>query len=332
MATPRQYPEDDSRGKVYVGNIPGEMTENELLDEFERYGRVERCWIAKAPPGFAFVWFANPEDAEAAVSGLDDATVMGRVIKVEIARPSRGAPPPRDYEARRSAPKGPGGFRVKITNLPAGVDWREIKDTFRKSGEVAYANVNGDEGIAEFSSERDREQAIRDFDDTTLSGRRILVEKIEGSSADHFARRASRNRRTYDYDEYPPRRRSEEYPERSRSPYRRPPPSNRPGYDRPRYYDDRGYDRPTSSYDRRYPAEDRYPDDRYDDRAGYDRPGYDRPGYDRGYDRGGGGGGGYDRGYDRGYERGSNGPQAYDTRAPRDYDRNGDRGYDRRRD
>lgn len=296
----RRY-EDDGRGKVYIGNIPAEMTENELVSEFERYGRVERCWIAKAPPGFAFVWFSDTADAEAAVSALDDSTIKGRVVKVEIARASRG---PRDYSGsdapprRMPAGKGPGGYRVKISGLPPGVDWREIKDTFRKSGEVAYANVQGDEGIAEFSSERDREQAIRDFDDTTFRERRIAVEKIEGSSAEHFARRAARSARRYDDDDgYAPPPRGRRYDDddygRSRSPpsrrsYRDDPPRYASRYydDRPRDYD-RGYDR-APPYDRAYDRRRQTDYDKsYDDRA-YDRrppPSHDYRAYERVDDR-----------------------------------------------
>lgn len=35
-------------------------------------------------------------------------------------------------------------FRVRITDLPRGVDWRDVKDYLRTAGEVTYCNVESD--------------------------------------------------------------------------------------------------------------------------------------------------------------------------------------------
>lgn len=41
--------------RVYVGGLPRDATSREVQDEFNRYGRVTNIWIARNPPGFAFV-------------------------------------------------------------------------------------------------------------------------------------------------------------------------------------------------------------------------------------------------------------------------------------
>ena len=38
--------------KIYVGNLPPGIPETEVEREFERYGRLRSCWVARKPPGF----------------------------------------------------------------------------------------------------------------------------------------------------------------------------------------------------------------------------------------------------------------------------------------
>lgn len=57
--------------KVYVGGLPEDATTQELEDAFHRFGRIRKVWIARRPPGFAFVEFEDSRDAEDAVKALD---------------------------------------------------------------------------------------------------------------------------------------------------------------------------------------------------------------------------------------------------------------------
>jgi len=52
----------------YAGN---NASKGELEDAFSYYGRLRSVWVARNPPGFAFVEFEDPRDAEDAVRGLD---------------------------------------------------------------------------------------------------------------------------------------------------------------------------------------------------------------------------------------------------------------------
>lgn len=38
---------------------------------FSRYGRLRNVWVARRPPGFAFVEFDDPRDAADAARALD---------------------------------------------------------------------------------------------------------------------------------------------------------------------------------------------------------------------------------------------------------------------
>ncbi|XP_078505143.1 serine/arginine-rich splicing factor 7-like isoform X2 [Lissotriton helveticus] len=86
--------------KVYVGNLSTGAGKGELERAFSYYGPLRTVWIARNPPGFAFVEFEDPRDAEDAVRGLDGNVICGSRIRVELSTgmPRRSRydhPPPR---------------------------------------------------------------------------------------------------------------------------------------------------------------------------------------------------------------------------------------------
>ena len=44
---------------------------------FKGFGRIENIWVARNPPGFAFVTFSDPRDAEDAVRDQDGRDFRG---------------------------------------------------------------------------------------------------------------------------------------------------------------------------------------------------------------------------------------------------------------
>ncbi|QQP35657.1 RNA-binding protein 1 [Caligus rogercresseyi] len=53
--------------KVYIGNLGNSASKYELEDAFSKYGPLKNVWVARNPPGFAFVEFEDPRDAEDSV-------------------------------------------------------------------------------------------------------------------------------------------------------------------------------------------------------------------------------------------------------------------------
>ncbi|EDQ85092.1 uncharacterized protein MONBRDRAFT_29626 [Monosiga brevicollis MX1] len=80
---------DQSR-QVFVGNLPDDIEKMDLENEFRQFGRLLDVWVARKPPGFAFVKFEDQRDAEDAVQGLNRRTAFGREIRVEISHGGRG--------------------------------------------------------------------------------------------------------------------------------------------------------------------------------------------------------------------------------------------------
>ncbi len=102
--------------KIYVGNLPFDVTEDELTAEFGAYGKVESVAIpadkfSGRPRGFAFVEMASKAEAEAAITGLSGKTLKDRTIVVNESRPRADNRGGGSYGGnRRSGGYGSGGY------------------------------------------------------------------------------------------------------------------------------------------------------------------------------------------------------------------------------
>jgi cold-inducible RNA-binding protein len=78
--------------KLYVGNLPYETGEQDLQELFASAGSVERVNVMRdmatgRARGFAFVEMASDEDAQKAISALNNTQYGGRNLTVNEARP-----------------------------------------------------------------------------------------------------------------------------------------------------------------------------------------------------------------------------------------------------
>lgn len=79
-----RFREWDVKCKVYVGNLDQRATKHQIEDIFSKYGPLKNVWVARNPPGFAFVEFEDSRDAEDAVRNLDGSRACGSRIRVEM--------------------------------------------------------------------------------------------------------------------------------------------------------------------------------------------------------------------------------------------------------
>ncbi|HEX7538816.1 MAG TPA: RNA-binding protein [Syntrophales bacterium] len=78
--------------KIYVGNMPYGVTEEDLKQSFEAFGQVTSVTIIKdkmsgQSKGFGFVEMASAEQGQAAISGMNEKELKGRKLNVNEARP-----------------------------------------------------------------------------------------------------------------------------------------------------------------------------------------------------------------------------------------------------
>ena len=80
--------------KLYVGNLPFSVTEEELREKFAEHGEVVSVSLINdrytgRPRGFGFVEM-NEEGADKAIASLDGVDFGGRNLKVSVARKREG--------------------------------------------------------------------------------------------------------------------------------------------------------------------------------------------------------------------------------------------------
>jgi RNA recognition motif-containing protein len=109
--------------KLFVGNLSFNTTENDLHDAFAAHGTVVEAnlmmdRVSGRPRGFGFVTMGSPEEAQKAIEAMNGATLDGRNLTVNVARPREERPPGgggggrgprRDFRGGGSG--GPGGGR-----------------------------------------------------------------------------------------------------------------------------------------------------------------------------------------------------------------------------
>ncbi len=101
--------------KLFVGNLSFDTTENDLHDAFAAHGTVVEAnlmvdRVSGSPRGFAFVTMGSPEEAQKAIQAMNGATLGGRALTVNIARPKEERPPGGGGGGRGPRRGGGGGY------------------------------------------------------------------------------------------------------------------------------------------------------------------------------------------------------------------------------
>ncbi|GJN14170.1 hypothetical protein PR202_gb00959 [Eleusine coracana subsp. coracana] len=211
---------------IYVGNLPGDIREREVEDLFYKYGRIVDIdlKVPPRPPGYAFVEFEDPRDAEDAIYGRDGYNFDGHKLRVEIAHGGRGPSSfdrPSSYSsaARRGTSKRT-DYRVMVTGLPSSASWQDLKDHMRRGGDVCYADVYREAGatvgVVDYTNYDDMKYAIRKLDDSefrnAFSKAYVRVREYDARRSRSVSREKDRRSRSRSYS----RSRSRSY-SRSRS-------------------------------------------------------------------------------------------------------------------
>jgi len=91
---------------IYVGNLAREVTEDDLREAFEAFGQVTTATIIKdkfsgESRGFGFVEMPSKNEAQNAITEMNEKDLKGRTINVNEARPKT---------ERGGGRRGGGGF------------------------------------------------------------------------------------------------------------------------------------------------------------------------------------------------------------------------------
>ena len=83
--------------KLYVGNLPYSVRDQDLNDAFSQFGAVSSAKVMMdretgRSKGFGFVEMGSDAEAQAAINGLNGQPVAGRAVVVNEARPREERP------------------------------------------------------------------------------------------------------------------------------------------------------------------------------------------------------------------------------------------------
>ena len=82
--------------RLYVGNLPKDADEGDLLEMFEEYGRVRNVKIIRdrfsnLSRGYGFLELPDEQAARHAIEDWDQGSIDDHVIRVDVAKASRSS-------------------------------------------------------------------------------------------------------------------------------------------------------------------------------------------------------------------------------------------------
>ncbi|KAL3516560.1 hypothetical protein ACH5RR_023462 [Cinchona calisaya] len=189
VATASADPSSEAARRLYVGNIPRTVTNDELKKVFEEHGAVEKAevmydkWSGRSRR-FAFVTMKTVEDANAAIEKLNGTEIGGRTITVNVTeKPLQSL----DFSILQAEESQfiDSPHKVYVGNLAKDVTTDKLKNFFAEKGKVLSAKVSrlpgtsksSGYGFVTFSLEEEVEAAISSLNNEILEGQKIRVNK-----------------------------------------------------------------------------------------------------------------------------------------------------------
>ncbi|XP_062889961.1 splicing factor, proline- and glutamine-rich isoform X1 [Mobula hypostoma] len=156
------------RCRLFVGNLPSDITEDDFKKLFEKYGEPGEVFINKGK-GFGFIRLESRTLAEIAKAELDDTPMRGRPLRIRFATHSAA---------------------LTVRNLSPYVSNELLEEAFSQFGQVERAIVIVDDrgrstgkGIVEFATKPSARKALDRCSEgvflLTASPRPVIVEPME---------------------------------------------------------------------------------------------------------------------------------------------------------
>jgi len=170
---------------LFIRNVSDECRQEDLKDEFSRFGEVSDVYIpldyySKRPRGFAYVQFEHVRDAEDALDRMDQKVICGKKLQVQFAAGDRKAPHQmrRDgrYESSRS-----GGYRHR-SRSPRYRDSRYSRSPRRRDSHYSSSKHRSPSPRHYSRSSRNYDEPSRYRNESSYSRRSPPPEKYRSSS------------------------------------------------------------------------------------------------------------------------------------------------------
>ncbi|KAF8393612.1 hypothetical protein HHK36_021856 [Tetracentron sinense] len=171
---------DSSQGKIFVGGVSWETTEETFTEHFEKYGEITDSVIMKdkntrRPRGFGFVTFANPDVLDKVLE--DNHVINGRTVEVKRTVPRE------DMQDK----VGSKTKKIFVGGIPPSFTEDELKEYFSSYGNIVEHQIMLDHstgrsrgfGFVTFESEDTVEEIISVGKTHELGGKQVEIKKAE---------------------------------------------------------------------------------------------------------------------------------------------------------
>ncbi|CDO65001.1 alternative splicing factor ASF-1, putative [Plasmodium reichenowi] len=157
--------------RLYVGNIPGSATRQELIKIFEEYGKISDIDIKynrnSNGTNYAFIEYENPKSAEKTIQKRNGKKFKGYMLKVEYSIEKKN----RDLnDIYRSE------YRVVVKHFPRF--FKNIKEFLSRAGKVLYIHKDNGLIIAEYEDKESMIKAISTLDRTIYNSKRKVYVRV----------------------------------------------------------------------------------------------------------------------------------------------------------
>ncbi|KAI4983899.1 hypothetical protein ZWY2020_025765 [Hordeum vulgare] len=170
----------DSSGKIFVGGVAWETTEESFSKHFGKYGAITDSVImkdkhTKMPRGFGFVTFSDPSVIDKVLE--DEHNIDGRTVLK-----SKG-----QSREEMSSKDGPKTRKIFVGGLPSTLTEDDLRDHFSSYGNVVEHQIMVDHstgrsrgfGFVTFESEDSVERVISEGRMRDLGGKQVEIKKAE---------------------------------------------------------------------------------------------------------------------------------------------------------
>ncbi|KAL8139609.1 hypothetical protein V2J09_005630 [Rumex salicifolius] len=184
---------DSDQGKLFIGGISWETTEDKLKDYFGQFGEVMQAVIMRdkvtgRPRGFGFVVFSDPSSVDAVL--LEKHTIDGRTVEAKraLSREEQQQTSVRGGNNSGNRNHGSGGHlrtkKIFVGGLPATLNEDGFRQYFENYGHVTDAVIMYDQntqrprgfGFISFDNEDSVDRVLhKTFHD--LSGKQVEVKR-----------------------------------------------------------------------------------------------------------------------------------------------------------
>ncbi|XP_065157302.1 heterogeneous nuclear ribonucleoprotein 27C isoform X3 [Atheta coriaria] len=171
---------DSDYGKLFVGGLSWETSQDNLSRYFQRYGEVIDCVVMKNAEsgrsrGFGFVTFADPSNVSVVLQNGPH-TLDGRTID----------PKPCNPRTLQKPKKGGGYPKVFLGGLPSNVTETDLRTFFTRFGKVMEVVIMYDQekkksrgfGFLSFEDEESVDRCVSEHF-VNLNGKQVEIKKAE---------------------------------------------------------------------------------------------------------------------------------------------------------